>query len=156
MKCELLVPHRKELEQCLQEVLPTQMKMVRNILYELIINQFCYVEFSTFDNCFVVPSSSPVFHSCTNITSTSIKLQWDKVPSNHQNGVILGYHIRYRPSFGNGSWNETVVRQENQTYLIVNNLTMYSWYIFRISAFTRKGEGKESKRELLTDEYGKD
>ena len=104
----------------------------------------------------LVPSASPVFHSYRNISSTSIQLQWHKVLSNHQNGVILGYRIYYRPRLRNNSWNVTVVG-ESRTRLTIDNLQMFIGYYVRISAFTSKGEGNISENILVsTDEDGKE
>ena len=105
----------------------------------------------------IVPSASPVFHSYRNISSTSIQLQWHKVLSNHQNGVILGYRIYYRPRLRNNSWNVTDVVGESRTRLTIKNLTMFIGYYVRISAFTSKGEGNISESILVsTDEDGKE
>jgi hypothetical protein len=89
------------------------------------------------------------------MSSTSIHLQWYKVLSNHQNGVILGYRIYYRVYLGNESWNMIGV-EERETSRTVNNLTMFTKYLFQISAFTSKGEGNTSESILVsTDEDGK-
>ena len=103
-----------------------------------------------------MPSAPPVFHSLGHIDSTSILLQWYKVISNHQNGVILGYRIDYRLNSRNESWHVIRVQERETLHLAVKNLKMYTKYLFRISAFTKKGEGNISESVLVsTDEDGK-
>ena len=97
-----------------------------------------------------------MFYNAGNISSTSIQLQWYKVLSDHQNGVILRYRIYYRPFDSNGTWNTTDVQENGTLLCIVDKLKMFTKYSFRISAFTSKGEGNVSESSIVsTNEDGK-
>ncbi|XP_028409018.1 uncharacterized protein LOC114531606 [Dendronephthya gigantea] len=99
-----------------------------------------------------VPTAAPVFYNYGYGNSTSIRLQWHKVHSDHKNGVILGYHVYYKQYLSNGSWTIKTMK-EYETRVTVANLKMFTKYLFRISASTTKGEGMISDSILIsTDE----
>lgn len=104
----------------------------------------------------LVPDAAPKFHSCRNQSSTAIRLQWYELSKNESNGVITGYRIYYKETaFPDRPLKEIDNISLGQATQDVRNLKEFTKYSFRISAYTRKGEGVLSRSiTLSTDEDG--
>ena len=87
-----------------------------------------------------------------NLSSTSIRVDWDAVPFEDQNGVIHGYRVRYNKS-GEGE-EENVVSSgtTNKTLINLNEFTVYNICVL---AFTAKGNGPQNCTIVYTAEDSK-
>ncbi|KAK3732804.1 hypothetical protein QZH41_017706, partial [Actinostola sp. cb2023] len=109
-----------------------------------------------------IPASPPLNLTGTNLSSSSIRLQWKPVPYEYARGIILGYairvvssHIVYNNLMNTASYDVIVQGGENTNWTFIS-LEMYTDYTYQILAFTVKGNGNFSKTtEVRTDEDGK-
>ena len=85
----------------------------------------------------IVPSHEPLSLEVTNVTSTSIQLQWDPPPSIHHNGVIRSYTVRCFAS----ETKETVERNSNIPEITISELHPFYTYSCNVSASTPVGPG---------------
>ena len=94
----------------------------------------------------LVPSMPPVDFKAYNLTSEAfINVSWSPVPSNHINGILLGYSLKYqrvqtseRQVFGVDEHTLTLRPTDLSVSLQVE---AYSIYRIGVAAFTRKGMG---------------
>ncbi|XP_074612981.1 protein sidekick-2-like isoform X2 [Acropora palmata] len=86
------------------------------------------------------PSASPANVTGNSISSTSIFVQWDRVPLPYQNGVILYYTVTYR-LYNNGLFPQTVVVAAPTTQTTLVGLNQSTFYSIAVSASTGKGGG---------------
>ena len=86
-----------------------------------------------------------------NETSTSIFVQWDEVPADNQNGVIVNYTVTYTELPSGSSLDEVVIApKRNITLVLLKKFTNYSITVF---ASTSKGGGSRSDPIfVITDE----
>ncbi|XP_015750201.1 PREDICTED: phosphatidylinositol phosphatase PTPRQ-like [Acropora digitifera] len=88
------------------------------------------------------------------VSSTRISVQWDQVPAQDQNGVILSYTIAYRALPSGSTQTKTVTAPRSQTTL--TGLHEYTNYSITVFASTSKGGGNESTPiVVITDEDSK-
>ena len=103
-----------------------------------------------------VPNAPPANVIGKNVTSTNIFVQWDEVPANNQNGVIVNYTVTYTElPIANGSSTAEVViaPKRNATLTGLKKFTNYRVTVF---ASTAKGGGNRSDPIIvITDEDGK-
>ena len=102
----------------------------------------------------VVPNAPPANVTGNNVTSTSIFVQWDEVPADNQNGIIVNYTITHT-ELPNGSPISQVVNapKRNATLTGLKKFTNYSITVF---ASTAKGGGNRSDPIIvITDEDSK-
>ena len=86
-----------------------------------------------------------------NVTSTSIFVQWDEVPADNQNGIIVNYTVTYAELPAGVSGKEIVITPiTNATLTRLKKFTNYSITVF---ASTAKGGGNKSELIIvITDE----
>ena len=89
--------------------------------------------------------------TANNVTSTSIFVQWNKVPAENQNGIIVSYTITYTEVPGGNSGTKIVIApRTNATLTGLKKFTNYSITVF---ASTAKGGGNKSEPIIvITDE----
>ena len=99
----------------------------------------------------VVPNAPPAKVTGNNETSTSIFVQWDEVPADNQNGVIVNYTVTYTELPSGSSLDEVaIVPKRNITLVLLKKFTDYSITVF---ASTSKGGGNRSDPIfVITDE----
>jgi len=109
-----------------------------------------------------VPFSPPIDFNGTNTSSTSVRLEWNTVPYEYANGIILGYTIRINGSYTlyNNNRNTTNYTVEvfgaDNRERIFTSLEMFTDYTYEIRAYTRKGHGNYTLPIVVrTDEDGK-
>lgn len=78
----------------------------------------------------------------TVLNSTSVLVEWERVPKESSNGIITKYTIYYRDELKKAE-GTTVVRPPNRT-AIINGLRQKAEYSFWIAAATSKGNGPPS------------
>ena len=98
-----------------------------------------------------VPNAPPANITGNNVTSTSIFVQWNEVPADNQNGIIVYYTVTYTevPS-GNPGTKIVIAPRTNATLTGLKKFTSYSITVFASNA---KGDGNRSEPIIvITDE----
>ena len=86
----------------------------------------------------IVPSAPPENVITTEVSTTSVHLNWIPPPTKHHNGVITGYVARVTMANTQESYN---ILTSNTRELLVDSLTPDSEYIFAVAAQTVIGIG---------------
>ena len=99
----------------------------------------------------LVPSKAPLNVKASNLTSTSIQVEWEQIPRHFVHGNLLGYKVSFVATdrFNKRLWNETSVDQSTTT-AVITNLRKYTKYMVSVEGFTSKGSGIESKSVAVT------
>ncbi|KAG8230741.1 hypothetical protein J437_LFUL011076 [Ladona fulva] len=97
-----------------------------------------------------VPSAPPENVQVGMLNSTAAFVKWSPPPSQHHNGVLVGYKIQVR---GNGSRVLAAMSfNASTTSVLLHNLTAGQWYTTRVMPFNRVGAGPYSPPvSLLVD-----
>ena len=90
----------------------------------------------------VVPNAPPANVIGKNVTSTSIFVQWDEVPANNQNGVIVNYTVTYTKLPNGSSTAEVVIAPKRNATL--TGLKKFTNHRITVFASTAKGGGNRS------------
>ena len=77
------------------------------------------------------------------MSSTSILVQWDSVPAENRNGIIMSYTITYKELPGGGANSQKVNAATTQATL--TGLKKYTNYSITVFASTSKGHGNASQ-----------
>ncbi|XP_067037302.1 protein sidekick-2-like isoform X2 [Acropora muricata] len=97
----------------------------------------------------VRPSASPAYFRGNRVSSTSIFVQWDQVPPQYQNGVILYYTVTYyRVHYS--LFPQTVFVAAPTTQVTLTGLNQDTLYSISLSASTRKGGGPSTSIYIVT------
>ena len=91
-----------------------------------------------------------------NTSSTSLSVQWGPIPSEHQNGIIIQYHIWYRQNQSeNTDWFNTSVNSA-KTSVNISGLIKFTFYEIKVAGATSVGIGNQGNPILVqTDADGK-
>lgn len=103
----------------------------------------------------LVPDHAPINVTAYNTSSTSINVTWQPIPSDHVNGILLGYHVIYRRinKFGDNismvTVNSTILHTE------LTGLGKYKLYSLQVAGRTLVGLGNFSDPvNVRTDQDG--
>ena len=87
----------------------------------------------------------------TTVSSSSLFVDWDDLPEDNRNGVLLGYKVRWRMVGVSGialidAAQGYSVKEVDKysTELVLTGLQSYSSYTVTVSAYTADGEGPQS------------
>ena len=98
-----------------------------------------------------VPNAPPTNVKGNNITSTSIFVQWNEVPADNQNGIVVNYTVTYAELPSGDSGKEIVIAP--RTNATLTGLKKYTSYSITVFASTAKGGGNKSEPIIvITDE----
>ena len=86
------------------------------------------------------PSAAPTSVSVSEVTSSSITVQWGAVDCIHRNGDITGYSVRYGVQ-GSGSTQTESVSGGGATQTIISGLTASTEYSIEVAAVNSAGTG---------------
>ena len=86
------------------------------------------------------PSAAPTSVSVSEVTSSSITVQWGAVDCIHRNGDITGYSVRYGVQ-GSGSTQTMRVSGGSVTEATISGLTASTTYSFEVAAVNSAGTG---------------
>ena len=101
------------------------------------------------------PSAPPSSVRVTDVTSSTITLQWGMVPCIHQNGPITGYSVRYGV-MGSGSSQTETVSGASVTEVTLSSLLKYTNYAVQVAAVNSADTGVFSEPVLqLTNDRSK-
>uniref|UniRef100_A0A7N8XBY3 protein-tyrosine-phosphatase n=1 Tax=Mastacembelus armatus TaxID=205130 RepID=A0A7N8XBY3_9TELE len=105
------------------------------------------------------PSAPPQDIKCSSTSSTTLLVSWRPPPLKSQNGVLVGYRVRYHmvsPSEGgsdDGEPTEEPMVPATEEQVLVQRLEKWTQYSVTVSAFTVIGSGPESEPLICrTDE----
>ena len=88
------------------------------------------------------PSAAPTNVSVSEVTSSSINVQWGAVPCIHHNGDITGYTVQYGVVGSESVQNMSVyISGDNVT---ISNLAPSTKYILQVAAMNDAGTGEYS------------
>ena len=101
------------------------------------------------------PSEAPYNIQLHMVNATTLNATWQDVRFIHQNGIILGYRVRFHHADGGLLlWNMTV-RPDVHDFLF-SSLSIFQNYSVQMQAYARKGDGPWSNKVYqLTDESSK-
>ena len=89
----------------------------------------------------LVPSRAPSIF-VTNVTSTSVTVQWNPLPPQYRNGRLLGYRVFFRKTANYSSpIDASSVVVYNSNWVTLKNLDPGQRYEISVTAFTSKGDG---------------
>ena len=94
-----------------------------------------------------VPSASPPDVTVTDVTSSTITVQWGEVPCIHQNGAITGYSVKYGV-MGSGNTQTMAVSGASTTQTTISGLMTSTTYSIRVAAVNIAGTGVYSDPEM--------
>ena len=86
------------------------------------------------------PSTSPTSVSVSEVTPSTITVQWGAVDCIHRNGDITGYTVQYGVQ-GNGSIQTVSVPGGGSTQTIISRLTSSTTYFIEVAAVNSAGTG---------------
>ena len=95
-------------------------------------------------SCPPAPSAPPTSVSTSDVTSSSITVQWGAVDCIHHNGDITGYSVRYGVQ-GSGSTQTESVTEGTTTEATISGLTPSTSYEIAIAAENSAGTGVYSE-----------
>ena len=102
---------------------------------------------------FLVPSAPPSTITGRNTSSTSLKISWEDVPKEHQQGIILDYKVYIKLSTSGSFPTPAIVSSKSYEK---TGLHYWSIYDIKIAARTSAGTGEESDiLQVRTDEDSK-
>ena len=95
-------------------------------------------------SCPPVPSAPPTSVSTSDVTSSSITVQWGAVDCIHRNGDITGYSVRYGVQ-GSGNTETVSVSEDSAlTEATICRLRDTSTYTIEVAAVNSAGTGEYS------------
>ena len=119
-----------------------------SLCYDFFVKLSCWCFFFIV----VVPNAPPDNVRGNNETSTSIFVQWDEVPADNQNGIIVNYTVTYT-KLADGSPTDEVVVIAPKRNASLTTLIKFTNYSITVFASTTKGGGNRSEPIIvITDE----
>ena len=94
-----------------------------------------------------MPSVAPNYVSVSEVTSSSITVQWGAVDCTHYNADVMGYSVQYGVR-GSGS-TETMILSETEA--TISGLTSSTSYTIKVAALNSVGVGEYSSITAETD-----
>ncbi|XP_031570660.1 uncharacterized protein LOC116304983 [Actinia tenebrosa] len=94
-----------------------------------------------------VPSQSPSGFHVVSSTSSTIHVQWNPLPRDHANGILLGYKVEYCDTF---HLRRSKTITTNNTQVVLEHDLPGMVYRITVRGFTGKGQGPFSTTELYT------
>ena len=102
-----------------------------------------------------VPSTGSQITAVYNTSSTSILVQWDPIPEDSINGVLLSYSVRlYLVGDPPNTPSRMLPASPNATYLEIPGLKKFTRYGIVVAGRTRKGRGVMRVVVVTTGEDG--
>ena len=99
------------------------------------------------------PSAPPTSVSVSEVTSSSITVQWGPVDCTDRNGDITGYSVQYG-EVGSGSTQTMPVSGGSATEATISGLMPSTTYFIQVAAVNSAGTGPYSDPPVSTDTDG--
>ena len=121
------------------------------VAYLLWMKIICTYSLSSFYSfCLSVPSSAPSNVRLTNLQSHEVKVQWDPIPPETANGILLGYRVFYQEYWYSGMLQSMDTNSPKVHMLILRGLKSAQRYQISVAAFTSQGAGSQSYLRYIT------
>uniref|UniRef100_A0AAY5EGX8 Sidekick cell adhesion molecule 1a n=1 Tax=Electrophorus electricus TaxID=8005 RepID=A0AAY5EGX8_ELEEL len=91
------------------------------------------------------PSVAPQNIQVNTMSSTQLEVQWEPPPVETQNGIIQGYKIYYWEIENQNETEKVKILFLPETSVRLKNLTSYTYYMVKLSAFNAAGDGPLSE-----------
>ncbi|XP_036422629.1 protein sidekick-1 isoform X2 [Colossoma macropomum] len=91
------------------------------------------------------PSVAPQNIQVNTISSTQLEVQWEPPPVETQNGIIQGYKIYYWELDNQNETEKVKILFLPEASMRLKNLTSYTYYMVKLSAFNAAGDGPLSE-----------
>uniref|UniRef100_A0A671SPN1 Protein sidekick-1-like n=1 Tax=Sinocyclocheilus anshuiensis TaxID=1608454 RepID=A0A671SPN1_9TELE len=91
------------------------------------------------------PSVAPQNIQINTLSSTQLEVQWEVPPAETQNGIIQGYKILYWEMDSQNETERVKILFRPETNMRLKNLTSYTYYMVKLSAFNAAGDGPFSE-----------
>uniref|UniRef100_A0A8C2DX41 Sidekick cell adhesion molecule 1a n=1 Tax=Cyprinus carpio TaxID=7962 RepID=A0A8C2DX41_CYPCA len=91
------------------------------------------------------PSVAPQNIQINTLSSTQLELQWEPPPAETQNGIIQGYKILYWEMDNQNETERVKILFRPETNMRLKNLTSFTYYMVKLSAFNAAGDGPFSE-----------
>ncbi|XP_030646363.1 LOW QUALITY PROTEIN: protein sidekick-1 [Chanos chanos] len=91
------------------------------------------------------PSVAPQNIQVNTLSSTQLEVQWEPPPVETQNGIIQGYKIHYWEMDNQNETEKVKILFLPETTIRLKNLTSYTFYLVKLSAFNAAGDGPFSE-----------
>uniref|UniRef100_A0A673KGP5 Protein sidekick-1-like n=1 Tax=Sinocyclocheilus rhinocerous TaxID=307959 RepID=A0A673KGP5_9TELE len=91
------------------------------------------------------PSVAPQNIQINTLSSTQLEVQWEPPPAETQNGIIQGYKILYWEMDNQNETERVKILFRPETNMRLKNLTSYTYYMVKLSAFNAAGDGPFSE-----------
>ncbi|XP_062868629.1 protein sidekick-1 isoform X2 [Trichomycterus rosablanca] len=91
------------------------------------------------------PSVAPQNIQVNTVSSTQLEVQWEPPPVETQNGIIQGYKIHYWETDSQNETEKVKILFLPETNVRLKNLTSYTYYMIKLSAFNAAGDGPLSE-----------
>ena len=100
---------------------------------------------------FSVPSRAPANVRVANHGLNELLVEWDPLPPQYANGIILGYSIFYKDTQYYYSLEKTVnTSKPEDSHVILAGIQIDIRYRISVAAFTSKGQGPRSPYLYVT------
>lgn len=108
----------------------------------ILISAFDFMNIYNLFWVFLVPNAAPAITQCIPLSYDSARITWSTIPKNKRNGIIRGYQIYFKAGVGGKwqKWQEHTIRSDSVTSYEITGLKSSTWYCFKMSAFTSKGQ----------------
>ena len=112
----------------------------------LLVSKHLYVNSPShaLQNNSIAPSAPPSSVSVSEVTSSSMTVQWGPVDCIQRNGDITGYSVQYK-KVGSVSTHNRTVSGSNTSEAIIMNLMPSTMYIVQVAAINDAGDGVYSE-----------
>uniref|UniRef100_A0A8B9KIH4 Sidekick cell adhesion molecule 1a n=1 Tax=Astyanax mexicanus TaxID=7994 RepID=A0A8B9KIH4_ASTMX len=94
---------------------------------------------------FVGEAVAPQNIQVNTMSSTQLEVQWEPPPVETQNGIIQGYKIYYWEMDNQNETEKVKILFLPETSMRLKNLTSYTYYMVKLSAFNAAGDGPLSE-----------
>uniref|UniRef100_A0AAY4C1U3 SDK1 protein n=1 Tax=Denticeps clupeoides TaxID=299321 RepID=A0AAY4C1U3_9TELE len=91
------------------------------------------------------PSVAPQNIQINSLSSTQLEVLWEPPPVETQNGIIQGYKIHYWEMDNQNETEKVKILFIPETTVRLKNLTSYTFYLVKLSAFNAAGDGPMSE-----------
>ena len=99
-----------------------------------------------------VPDQPPSNVTSYNTSSTSVNVTWQPIPLDHRNGILLGYHVRYRRHDKANDTISLVTVNNSSLHAELDGLGKYKKYAIQVAGSTVAGLGNFSEPVFVRTE----
>lgn len=89
------------------------------------------------------PEAYPQSVTCSSPNSTELFVEWQHIPDEYRNGILLGYNVSFSTNNSHANWQAKIV-EPSVRYTTLSGLEKFTWYEIQVAGFTSKGLGPES------------